>query len=225
MEGGGKGGGMIVRGGGQSAGGTFLESLCPGPPQLPERALGGLTVSPSHISKTVPPAVQPRANMALLPVTPPPTRHTTGIERPRCVDRLPSHISKMVVSTVCGGGLNFTVDTAEQFQRYLRRLMQLIGLEAIYRRPNTSKPNPGVGHRHHLHTHGSGFPLLGGYHGLAQPLRAGLAAVQHPGGRLLCCGSGRSLEQGSATDLSTPTRAASSPARPSPACCWRKAFR
>ena len=94
---------MIVRGGGQGAGGTFLESLCPGPPQLPERALGGLTVSPSHISKTVPPAVQPRANMALLPVTPPPTRHTTGIERPRCVDRLPSHISKMVVSTVCGG--------------------------------------------------------------------------------------------------------------------------
>ena len=33
-----------------------------------------------------------------------PTHHTTGIERPRCVDRLPSHISKMVVSTVCGGG-------------------------------------------------------------------------------------------------------------------------
>ena len=34
-----------------------------------------------------------------------------------------------------------------------------------------------MGHRHHLHTHGSGFPLLGGHHGLAQPLRAGLAAV------------------------------------------------
>ena len=33
-----------------------------------------------------------------------PTRHTTGIERPWCVDRLPSHISKMVVSTVCVGG-------------------------------------------------------------------------------------------------------------------------
>ena len=106
-------------------------------------------------------------------------------------------------------------------RKRVRRLMQPIGLEAIYRRPNTSKPNPGhkvclsvlaqgagdqpgqpgVGHRHHLHTHGSGFPLLGGHHGLAQPLRAGLAAVQHPGGRLLCCGSGRGLEQGSATDL------------------------
>ena len=75
-------------------------------------------------------------------------------------------------------------------RKRVRRLMQLIGLEAIYRRPNTSKPNPGhkvypyllrgleinrvnqvVGHRHHLHTHGSGFPLLGGHHGLAQPLR------------------------------------------------------
>ena len=33
-----------------------------------------------------------------------PTRHTTGIERPWCVDMLPSHISKMVVSTVCVGG-------------------------------------------------------------------------------------------------------------------------
>ena len=83
-------------------------------------------------------------------------------------------------------------------RKRVRRLMQLIGLEAIYRRPNTSKPNPGhkvypyllrgleikpgqpgVGHRHHLHTHGSGFPLLDGHHGLAQPLRAGLAAVQH----------------------------------------------
>ena len=95
-------------------------------------------------------------------------------------------------------------------RKRVRRLMQPIGLEAIYRRPNTSKPNPGhkvclsvlaqgagdqpgqpgVGHRHHLHTHGSGFPLLGGHHGLAQPLRAGLAAVQHPGGRLLRRGSG-----------------------------------
>ena len=105
-------------------------------------------------------------------------------------------------------------------RKRVRRLMQLIGLEAIYRRPNTSKPNPG--HKVYPYLlrgleinrvnqvwatdityipHGSGFPLLGGHHGLAQPLRAGLAAVQHPGGRLLCCGSGRGLEQGSATDL------------------------
>ena len=33
-----------------------------------------------------------------------PTRHTTGIERPWWVDRLPSHISKIEVSTECVGG-------------------------------------------------------------------------------------------------------------------------
>ena len=116
-------------------------------------------------------------------------------------------------------------------RKRVRRLMQLIGLEAIYRRPNTSKPNPG----HKVYPYllrgleinrvnqvwatdityipmARGFLYLRGHHGLAQPLRAGLAAVQHPGGRLLCCGSGRGLEQGSATGSSTPTRAASSPA-------------
>ena len=41
--------------------------------------------------------------------------HETGIASPRCVDRLPSHISKMVVSTVHGGGLPFTEDTTEPF--------------------------------------------------------------------------------------------------------------
>ena len=39
------------------------------------------------------------------PTVPPPhTHHTTGIERPWCVESLPSHISKTVVSTVSGGG-------------------------------------------------------------------------------------------------------------------------
>ena len=45
-----------------------------------------------------------------------------------------------------------------------------------------------------------GCPLLGGHHATGTAVYAGLAAVQHPGGRLLCCGSGRGLEQGSATD-------------------------
>ena len=40
-----------------------------------------------------------------------PTHHTTGIDRPRCADRLPSDISKMAVSTVSGGGPNLTVDS------------------------------------------------------------------------------------------------------------------
>ena len=39
-----------------------------------------------------------------------PTRHTTGIESPWCADRLPSHNSKTVVSTVSGGGPKWTID-------------------------------------------------------------------------------------------------------------------
>ena len=39
-----------------------------------------------------------------------PTLHNTEIARPRWVDRLPNHISKMVVSTVRVGGPILTVD-------------------------------------------------------------------------------------------------------------------
>ena len=114
--------------------------------------------------------------------------------------------------------------------------MQLIGLEAIDRRPNTRKlpghkvypyfpggwRSTGVNqvwaHRHHpTYPRGSGFPLRVDDHGLARPLRAGLAAVQHPGGRLLCSALEEALS-GSATDgFNTDRWAASSPARPSPA--------
>ena len=44
---------------------------------------------------------------------------------------------------------------------------------------------PGVGRRHNLLDHGPGIPLPGGHHGLAQPVRDGLAIIQHIGGRLL----------------------------------------
>ena len=37
------------------------------------------------------------------------THHTTGIGRPWCVERLPSHISKSVESTVRAGGPSGTV--------------------------------------------------------------------------------------------------------------------
>ena len=96
-------------------------------------------------------------------------------------------------------------------RKRVRRLMRLMGLEAIYRRPNTSKPAPG--HRifpyllkgvevnrvdqvwaagHHLHPHGEGLPVPGGHHGLAQPARAGLEALQHHGHQLLRGGVGGS---------------------------------
>ena len=76
------------------------------------RKLGDATGSPAYI------LTEPRISYRMekgekqrewspngetLPKSSVPTHHATGIERPRCVDRLPSHISMTVVSTVCGG--------------------------------------------------------------------------------------------------------------------------
>ena len=90
-----------------------------------------------------------------------------------------------------------------------QRLMGIMGLRAIYRSPRTSCPacpgaprlslpvgkdqsypaQPGVGRRHHPLAHGPGAPLLGGHHGLAQPVRGCVAIVQDPRS-----GSGQGLE-------------------------------
>ena len=96
-------------------------------------------------------------------------------------------------------------------RKRVRRLMRLMGLEAIYRRPNTSKPAPG----HRIFPYllkgvevnrvdqvwaadityipmAKGFLYPGGHHGLAQPARAGLEALQHHGHQLLRGGVGGS---------------------------------
>ena len=96
-------------------------------------------------------------------------------------------------------------------RKRVRRLMRLMGLEAIYRRPNTSKPAPG----HRIFPYllkgvevnrvdqvwaadityipmAKGFPVPGGHHGLAQSARAGLEALQHHGHQLLRGGVGGS---------------------------------
>jgi len=106
-------------------------------------------------------------------------------------------------------------------RKQVRRLMRAMGLEAIYRRPHTSKPAPG----HQVYPYllkgmeinrvnqvwtaditylpmARGFPIPFGYaqgrlwwpSGLAQPVCAGLAAVQYPGGGLLCGSPGWSFE-------------------------------
>ena len=107
----------------------------------------------------------------------------------------------------------------------VQRLMRVMGLRAIYRKPGTSRPAPGakvypyllrsvritrpnqslpptpiggVGGGHHLPAHGPGLPLPGGHHGLAQPVRGGLATVQHSGRRLLRRGAGGGSGQGQA---------------------------
>ena len=105
-------------------------------------------------------------------------------------------------------------------RKRVRRLMRAMGLEAIYRKPNTSKPAPehriypyllkgvavrqgqsGLGSRHHLPAHVPGIPLSRGHYGLAQPVRAGLEALQYSGGGLVYRGPERSLEQRTAGDL------------------------
>ena len=102
-------------------------------------------------------------------------------------------------------------------RKRVQRLMRVMGLRAIYRRPRTSRPAPGVrvypyllgkaaitrpnqvwARRYHLPAHGPGIPLPGGRHGLAQPVCPVLASVQHPGGRLLRRGSDRGDGEGKA---------------------------
>ena len=104
-------------------------------------------------------------------------------------------------------------------RKRVRRLMRAMGLEAIYRKPNTSKPAP----EHRIYpyllkgvavdrinqvwaaditpAHVPGIPLSRGHYGLAQPVRAGLEALQYSGGGLLYRGPERSLEQRTAGDL------------------------
>ena len=105
-------------------------------------------------------------------------------------------------------------------RKRVRRLMQIMGLKAIYRRPRTSKPGPGNKIYPYL-LNGlkitrpnqvwaadityipmqKGFLISGGDHGLVQPLCAGLAAVQYPGIRFLCRSSPGGPAERKAGDL------------------------
>jgi len=77
---------------------------------------------------------------------------------------------------------------------------------------------PGLGRPHHLHPGRARVPLPRRRHRLGEPGGAGVAAVEYDGCVVLRVGArggAGSLRQ--AGNLSTPTKAASSPARPSPA--------
>ena len=93
----------------------------------------------------------------------------------------------------------------------VRRLMTKMGLAPIYQHPKTSEPHPrhkihpyllrhltieaaepSVVCRCDLHPDAAGLPLPGRDHGLGQPQGAGLATVEHDGGRLLRCRVGGS---------------------------------
>ena len=67
--------------------------------------------------------------------------------------------------------------------------------------PDDRPPEPGLVCRHHLHSGVGRLPVPGRDHGLGQPSRAGLAAVEHDGHRLLHRGAGSSASDRHARDL------------------------
>ena len=91
----------------------------------------------------------------------------------------------------------------------VRRLMGIMGLQAIYKGPNTSKKHPehrmypyllrklpitqpnhaaqsGLVQRHHLHPSQKRLSVSGGDHGLGDAQSADLAALKYAGCSLLC---------------------------------------
>ena len=79
--------------------------------------------------------------------------------------------------------------------------------------------------RHHLHPGEPRLPLPGGGHGLGEPVRPGLAAVEHAGRELLHRHARRGPDpvDTAGRRSSIPIKAASSPASPSPGACKRRA--
>src|SRR6516165_8703010 len=94
-------------------------------------------------------------------------------------------------------------------RKRVQRLMRLMGLVAVYQRPNTSKPAPenkvypyllgglSIARGNQVWCAdityipmAGGFLYLGGHHGLGEPRRVGVAAVEHARRRLLCRGPG-----------------------------------
>ena len=121
-------------------------------------------------------------------------------------------------------------------RRHVKTLMQRMGIEALYRRPRTTKPEPGqrstriccAGWR------SRGRTRCGRWTSPTSPWRAassiwlscstgqppgsGVAAVDHHGGGILRRDVAGRWPGTASRRSSTPTRARSSRARPSPAC-------
>ena len=143
-------------------------------------------------------------------------------------------IDEQYLQTPFYGSRKMAVELGVNRKR-VQRLMRLMGLEAIYpqaahhaaRRRTQDLPvftaecgdhaaQPGVGQRHHVHSAAAGLLVPGGGDGLVQPLRAGVAVVEHAGGKFLRRGVG-----GGACDMvgrrsSTAIKARSSRAPRSP---------
>ena len=79
---------------------------------------------------------------------------------------------------------------------------------------------PGVERGHHLRADAARIHVFGCNSGLAQPIRTGVAVVEHAGQRLLRGGPAEPRYVAAGRRSSTPIRGRSSPAWPSRAC-WR----
>ena len=114
-------------------------------------------------------------------------------------------------------------------RKRVQRLMRLMGMEAIYPKRRTTWPGagtqdlpvftaecgghaarPGVGQRHHVRAAAARVLVPGGGDGLVQPLRAGVAIVEHAGRQLLPGGARRSARASAGRRSSTAIKEASS---------------
>jgi putative transposase len=125
-------------------------------------------------------------------------------------------------------------------RKRVQRLMRLMGLETIYRKPNLSRKHPShpvfpyllrhlsierpnqvwaAGHHLRADQRRLHLPLRGDR--LVQPGGLGLGTVEHPRRRLLRAGGAAREGQGMARRRSsTPTKAASLPPPSLPSHCW-----
>ena len=126
-------------------------------------------------------------------------------------------------------------DGVEIGRLHVATLMKRMGIEAIYRKPNTSKPAPGhkihpyllrkmqavrpesgLGHGYYVHPDGARLRLSRRRGRLVQPPGSQPSGVDHHGSRLLHRGYWKKLSPAMADQRSsTRIKARSSPARPS----------
>jgi len=67
---------------------------------------------------------------------------------------------------------------------HVATLMRRMRIEAIYRRPNTSKPAPGLGDGYHVYPNGAGLRLSCGRRRLVQPEGSGMEVIDYVGNGL-----------------------------------------
>ena len=105
-------------------------------------------------------------------------------------------------------------DGSKVGRRHVKTLMDRMGIEALYRRPRTTRPEPGhkiypyllrgvemtrpnqgLGNGHHVHRDGEGIRLSRRRARLVQPPCSVVACIDHDGSIVLCSGIGGSVDE------------------------------